>query len=145
MVNTAGGAWASCSQAVDTSFAATATKLPIPANLRLATTTFCAAPTSLRIELGGEPGAANWIGPRPKGMHQRTYECTVDEITCCEYQSILLFLSKYRHVLSEALGEAGDSSTDNNQVLEGFKSHLTIAGTNIPCAIVMAPMVSPEC
>ncbi|MGC1505790.1 MAG: P63C domain-containing protein [Sulfitobacter sp.] len=35
--------------------------------------------------------------------------------------------------------EAGDSSTDNNQVLEGFKSHLTIAGTNIPCAIVMGP------
>lgn len=54
----------------------------------------------LRMALGGEPGTANWIAPKPKGMHQRTYQRKVDEITWCEYQADVLFLSKFGKYLS---------------------------------------------
>jgi hypothetical protein len=54
-----------------------------------------------RVALGGEPGTAHWIAPKPKGMWQRTYQRQRLEIEWCENQANLLFLSKYRHVLSK--------------------------------------------
>lgn len=55
----------------------------------------------LRIALGGEPGTANWIAPKPKGMWNRTYQRKRVEIEWCENQANHLFLSKFRHLLSE--------------------------------------------
>lgn len=55
----------------------------------------------LRMALGGEPGTAHWIAPKPKGMWQRTYERKCNEIEWCEDQANQLFLSKYRHLLSK--------------------------------------------
>jgi hypothetical protein len=54
----------------------------------------------IRMALGGEPGTAHFIAWKPKGMHQRTYDRKRWEIEGCEYQANLMFLSKYRHVLS---------------------------------------------
>jgi hypothetical protein len=54
----------------------------------------------LRIALGGEPGTAHWIAPRPKGMWERTYHRKVDEISTCESQADILFLRKFAIFLS---------------------------------------------
>ena len=54
----------------------------------------------LRMALGGEPGTAHWIAPKPKGMWLRTYQRQRSEIEWCEYQANLLFLSKYRNILN---------------------------------------------
>ena len=53
------------------------------------------------MALGGEPGSAHWIAPKPKGMWQRTYQRKRWEIQWCEDQANQLFLSKFRHVLSD--------------------------------------------
>jgi hypothetical protein len=55
----------------------------------------------LRMALGGEPGTAYWIAPKPKGMWHRTYQRKQFEIEWCEDQANQAFLSKYRHVLSK--------------------------------------------
>ncbi|WP_278923699.1 hypothetical protein [Pseudophaeobacter profundi] len=57
----------------------------------------------LRMALGGEPGTAHWIAPKPKGMWQRTYQRKRFEIECCEDNANQLFIAKYAHLLS--LGE----------------------------------------
>lgn len=54
----------------------------------------------LRMELGGEPGMANMIAFKPKGMWQATYDRKIREIDRCEYQANRLFLSRFRHMLS---------------------------------------------
>lgn len=54
----------------------------------------------LRMELGGEPGSAHWIAPKPKGMWQRTYQRKRFEIQWCENQADQLFLSKFGHLLN---------------------------------------------
>jgi hypothetical protein len=38
------------------------------------------AANRLRRSLGGEPGVQSEFGPRPKGMHWRTYDRIIDEI-----------------------------------------------------------------
>ena len=53
-----------------------------------------------RKALGGEPGTANWIAPKPKGMWHRTYERHRFEIEWCEYQANRLFIAKFQHLLS---------------------------------------------
>ena len=55
----------------------------------------------LRMVLGGEPGTAHWIAPKPKGMWQRTYQRKRWEIQWCEDQANRLFISRFRHVLSD--------------------------------------------
>ncbi|UWQ90844.1 hypothetical protein K3727_19170 [Rhodobacteraceae bacterium M382] len=57
----------------------------------------------LRMALGGEPGSAHWIAPKPKGMWQRTYQRKRFEIEWCEDNANQLFIAKYAHLLS--LGE----------------------------------------
>ena len=54
----------------------------------------------LRMSLGGEPGTASWIPPKPKGMWHRTYQRKLDEIDWCEGRADHLFLSRFRHLLS---------------------------------------------
>ncbi len=54
----------------------------------------------LRTALGGEPGAAYWIAPKPKGMWHRTYERMCAEIEWCEHQANVAFLATYGHLLS---------------------------------------------
>jgi hypothetical protein len=54
----------------------------------------------LRIALGGEPGAAHWIAPRPKGMWERTYRRKCYEIDWCENQANTEFLEQFGHLLS---------------------------------------------
>lgn len=53
----------------------------------------------LRQALGGEPGTAHWIAPKPKGMHQRTYQSKRCEIEWCESQADELFIAKFQHLL----------------------------------------------
>lgn len=55
----------------------------------------------LRIALGGEPGTASLVAPKPKGMWQRTYQRKLWEIERCEDKADQLFLSKFIHLLSE--------------------------------------------
>ena len=55
----------------------------------------------LRQELGGEPGTAHWIAPKPKGMWHRTYQRKRQEIEWCEGQANHLFIAKYQHLLSK--------------------------------------------
>lgn len=55
----------------------------------------------LRMALGGEPGTAYWIAPKPKGMWHRTYQRKVDEILRCESQADMAFYSKFAHFLGE--------------------------------------------
>ena len=55
----------------------------------------------LRCELGGEPGTAHCIAPKPKGMWERTYQRKRLEIEWCENQANQLFLSKFQHLHSE--------------------------------------------
>jgi hypothetical protein len=55
----------------------------------------------LRMALGGEPGTAQWVAPKPKGMWRRTYQRKCCEISWCENQANIGFLAKYRHLLSE--------------------------------------------
>ncbi|MGC1505788.1 MAG: hypothetical protein WA782_16790 [Sulfitobacter sp.] len=55
----------------------------------------------MRMALGGEPGTAYWIAPKPKGMWQRTYQRKRFEIEWCENQADRLFLSKFSHLLSK--------------------------------------------
>lgn len=55
----------------------------------------------LRMALGGEPGTAHWIAPKPKGMWQRTYDRKRLEIEWCEDQADRLFLSRFCHLLGE--------------------------------------------
>lgn len=54
----------------------------------------------LRTALGGEPGVAYSIAPKPKGMWQRTYQRKLSEIDWCEDQADQLFQSKISHRLS---------------------------------------------
>ncbi len=54
----------------------------------------------IRTALGGEPGTANWVAPKPKGMWQRTYQRMQFEIEWCENQADQTFLSKFGHLLS---------------------------------------------
>lgn len=54
----------------------------------------------IRRELGGEPGTAHWIAPKPKGMWERTYRQKCWKIETSEHQANLLFLSQYRDILS---------------------------------------------
>ena len=53
-----------------------------------------------RMALGGEPGTANWIAPKPKGMWHRTYERQCEQIARDEGQADLMFLRKYARLLS---------------------------------------------
>lgn len=69
-------------------------------------TRFLRRANKLRMALGGEPGTAYFIAPKPKGMWQRTYQRKRDEIEWCEYQSDLAFL--------EAMG---DRLTDDERRL----------------------------
>ena len=39
---------------------------------------------NLRRKLGVEIGMGDWVGPKPKGMHQATFDRTRDEIHACE-------------------------------------------------------------
>lgn len=55
----------------------------------------------LRRALGGEPGTANWIAPRPKGMWQRTYARKRSEIEWCEGQANHLFIAQFQHLLTK--------------------------------------------
>ena len=54
-----------------------------------------------RKALGGEPGTAYLIAPKPKGMWQRTYQRKRRKIERDEVQANILFLSKYRRYLSK--------------------------------------------
>jgi len=56
----------------------------------------------LRMALGREPGMANWVAPKPKGMWQRTYQRKCRAISHYENKANLQFLSKYRHILNPA-------------------------------------------
>lgn len=56
----------------------------------------------LRIALGGEPGTAHWIAPKPKGMWQRTYQRKRREIEHHEHAANLEFLNRYQHLLNQA-------------------------------------------
>lgn len=51
--------------------------------------------------LGGKPGTAYWIAPRPKGMWQRTYVNMCAEIDWCEHQAKVSFIASFEHVLSD--------------------------------------------
>lgn len=53
----------------------------------------------LRMALGGEPGTAYVVAPKPKGMWQRTYERQRFEIEWCESQANHLFIAKHAHLL----------------------------------------------
>lgn len=53
-----------------------------------------------RMSLGGDPGTASWIAPKPKGMWTRTYQRHRTEIEWCEYQANLAFIQRFRHVFS---------------------------------------------
>lgn len=55
----------------------------------------------LRMALGGEPGTANWIAQKPKGMWQRTYHRKRCEIEWCEDQANVAFVEKFAHMLSK--------------------------------------------
>ena len=55
----------------------------------------------MRMALGGEPGTAYLIAPKPKGMWHRTYQRKTFEISWCENQADRLFLSKFSHLLSK--------------------------------------------
>lgn len=55
----------------------------------------------IRTALGGEPGTAHWIAPKPKGMWQQTYQRKRFEIEWCENQADRLFLAKFAYLLSE--------------------------------------------
>ncbi|WP_281856844.1 hypothetical protein [Litoreibacter halocynthiae] len=55
----------------------------------------------LRTALGGEPGTAHWIAPKPKGMWQRTYQRKRLEIEWCEGRADHLFIDKFRHLVSK--------------------------------------------
>lgn len=39
---------------------------------------------SLRRKIGVEIGMGNWVGPKPKGMHQATFDAIRNEIHACE-------------------------------------------------------------
>ncbi|MEO9516088.1 MAG: hypothetical protein ABJH45_02535 [Paracoccaceae bacterium] len=56
----------------------------------------------LRVALGVEPGMANWIGPKPKGMWHQTYQRKRSEIERYENQANHFFLSKYSNLLNDA-------------------------------------------
>lgn len=53
-----------------------------------------------RKALGGEPGAASFIPPKPKWMHHRTYMRHRSQIESNESHASQLFLSKFAHHLS---------------------------------------------
>ncbi|MEP4981587.1 hypothetical protein [Ascidiaceihabitans sp.] len=54
----------------------------------------------LRMALGGEPGTAHWIAPKPRGMWQRTYQRKRLEIEWRENQADQLFIASFSHLLS---------------------------------------------
>lgn len=54
----------------------------------------------LRTALGGEPGTAYWIAPKPKGMWHRTYQKKRHEIEWCEHAADVLFVAKYAMYLT---------------------------------------------
>ena len=49
----------------------------------------------IRMALGGEPGTAHWIAPKPKGMWGRTYQRKKFEIEWCEDQANQAFIAKF--------------------------------------------------
>ncbi len=53
-----------------------------------------------RMALGGEPGTASWIAPKPKGMWQRTYARHCEQIERNESQADRLFFSRFAGLLS---------------------------------------------
>lgn len=55
----------------------------------------------LRRALGGAPGTAQLIAPKPKGMWHRTYEQIQFEIEWCEDQADRAFIERFRHLLSD--------------------------------------------
>ena len=55
----------------------------------------------LRMALGGEPGTAHWIAPKPKGMQQRTYLRKRLEISSCENQADRIFIARFAHLINE--------------------------------------------
>ncbi|WP_386173732.1 hypothetical protein [Sulfitobacter sp. R86518] len=56
--------------------------------------------SKIRASLGGEPGMAKSIPPRPKGMWQQTYRKKRSKIERYESQADYHFLSKFDHLLS---------------------------------------------
>jgi len=55
----------------------------------------------LRLALGGEPGTAHRVAPKPKGMWHRTYQRKCLEINWCENQANIGFIERFAHLLSE--------------------------------------------
>lgn len=55
-----------------------------------------------RMALGGEPGTAHWIAPKPKGMWHRTYDQICHDIERCESEADLAFIQRFRHLLPAA-------------------------------------------
>ncbi|MGH1464773.1 MAG: hypothetical protein ACRBBQ_05390 [Cognatishimia sp.] len=55
----------------------------------------------LRMALGGEPGTAQWIAPKPKGMWQRTYQQQWFEIERCEDLANHLFIEKFASLIGK--------------------------------------------
>ncbi|MFX0544353.1 hypothetical protein ACEWPL_002275 [Roseovarius sp. S1116L3] len=53
-----------------------------------------------RMALGGEPGTASWVAPKPKGMWHRTYARHCEQIERDESQADGLFLSRFAGLLS---------------------------------------------
>ncbi|WP_138935920.1 hypothetical protein [Roseovarius arcticus] len=53
-----------------------------------------------RMALGGEPGTASWIAPKPKGMWQRTYERRCEQIESDESEADHLFFSRFEGLLN---------------------------------------------
>ncbi|MEJ6395194.1 hypothetical protein V8J82_18175 [Gymnodinialimonas sp. 2305UL16-5] len=53
------------------------------------------------MSLGGEPGTANYIAPKPKGMWQRTYAARVEEILRLEEEADALFFKRFLGLLRE--------------------------------------------
>ena len=53
-----------------------------------------------RTALGGGPGTAYFIAPKPKGMWQQTYERKRFEIEWYENQADHHFIAKFSHLLS---------------------------------------------
>ncbi|MFW2545670.1 hypothetical protein ACN2XU_23870 [Primorskyibacter sp. 2E107] len=53
----------------------------------------------LRTALGGNPGTANFIAPKPKGIWTQTYAQRCFEIEWCECEADREFIWKYRHLL----------------------------------------------
>jgi hypothetical protein len=54
----------------------------------------------LCMSLGGKPGTAYWIAPKPKGMWERTYQWMRFEIEWCEEEADRAFIRRFGHILN---------------------------------------------